>query len=55
MLYEVITGDVLLTQGDNVMSGQKLTVDLKTGMGHMDGRVRTVLQPEGKGATGTKP
>jgi len=41
----VMTGDVLLTQGENVMSGQKLTVDLKTGTGQMDGRVRTVLQP----------
>lgn len=44
----VMTGDVLLTQGQNVMSGQKLTVDLKTGTGQMDGRVRTVLQPETK-------
>lgn len=44
----VMTGDVLLTQGKNVMSGQKLTVDLKTGTGQMDGRVRTVLQPETK-------
>lgn len=44
----VLTGDVLLTQGANVMSGQKLTVDLKTGTGQMDGRVRTILQPGGK-------
>ncbi|MPL60939.1 lipopolysaccharide export system protein LptA [Rhodobacter sp. 140A] len=44
----VMTGDVLLTQGQNVMSGQKLTVDLKTGTGQMDGRVRTILQPEAK-------
>jgi len=44
----VMTGDVLLTQGQNVMSGQKLTVDLKTGTGQMDGRVRTILQPETK-------
>ncbi len=43
----VLTGDVLLTQGQNVMSGQKLTVDLKTGTGAMDGRVRTILQPGG--------
>ncbi|WP_415183473.1 lipopolysaccharide transport periplasmic protein LptA [Phaeovulum sp.] len=44
----VLTGDVLLTQGQNVMSGEKLTVDLKTGTGAMDGRVRTILQPGGK-------
>lgn len=44
----VMTGDVLLTQGKNVMAGQKLTVDLTSGTGQMDGRVRTVLQPETK-------
>jgi len=43
----VMTGDVLLTQGASVMSGQKLDVDLKTGVGRMDGRVRTILQPGG--------
>ncbi|MDD8022348.1 MAG: lipopolysaccharide transport periplasmic protein LptA [Paracoccaceae bacterium] len=43
----VMTGDVLLTQGANVMAGQKLVVDLKTGTGQMDGRVRTILQPGG--------
>jgi lipopolysaccharide export system protein LptA len=41
----VMTGDVLLTQAENVLSGQRLTVDLKTGTGQMDGRVRTILQP----------
>ena len=44
----VMTGDVVLTQGDNTMAGQKLTVDLDTGTGHMDGRVRTVIQPSQK-------
>nr|WP_255356665.1 lipopolysaccharide transport periplasmic protein LptA [Thioclava sp. SK-1] len=43
----VMTGNVLLTQGQNVMSGQKLTVDMDTGKGQMDGRVRTILQPGG--------
>ena len=43
----VLSGDVLLTQGSNVMSGQKLTVDLSSGTGQMDGRVRTILQPGG--------
>lgn len=44
----VLSGDVLLTQGENVLSGQKLTVDLATGTGQMEGRVRTVLQPGAK-------
>jgi lipopolysaccharide export system protein LptA len=43
----VLTGDVLLTQGANTLTGQELTVDLKTGTGRMEGRVKTVLQPGG--------
>lgn len=42
-----MTGNVLLTQGKNVVSGQALVVDLATGTGTMEGRVRTVLQPGG--------
>ena len=42
-------GEVLLTQGQNVLSGQHLTVDLTSGVGQMEGRVRTLLQP------GTQP
>lgn len=42
-----LSGDVLLTQGGNTMSGQKLTVNLAEGTGRMDGRVRTILQPGG--------
>lgn len=47
----VMTGDVVVTQGTSVMSGQKLTVNLTNGTGQMDGRVRTILQPrqEGRG------
>lgn len=50
-VYEVSTGDitligdVLLTQGDNVMSGERLTVNLANGTAQASGRVRTVLQP----------
>ena len=40
-----LRGEVLLTQGQNVLSGQHLTVDLTSGMGQMEGRVRTLLQP----------
>ncbi|MBC7142817.1 MAG: lipopolysaccharide transport periplasmic protein LptA [Rhodobacteraceae bacterium] len=43
----VMTGNVLLTQGANTLTGQTLTVDLKTGTGRMEGRVKTVLQPGG--------
>ncbi|MEM0946967.1 MAG: LptA/OstA family protein [Pseudomonadota bacterium] len=42
----IMTGDVLLTQGPSVMSGEKLTVDLNAGTGVMEGRVRTVFQSE---------
>lgn len=40
----VITGDVLLTQGRNTISGDKLTVNLAAGTGVVEGRVRTVFQ-----------
>jgi lipopolysaccharide export system protein LptA len=43
----VMRGDVLLTQGSNAISGQSLTVDLTTGTGVMEGRVKTVLNPGG--------
>ncbi|MEZ5777214.1 MAG: lipopolysaccharide transport periplasmic protein LptA [Paracoccaceae bacterium] len=43
----VMTGEVLLTQGQNTITGQKLVVDLKTGKGRMDGRVKTILNPGG--------
>ena len=39
--------DVVLTQGQNVLSGQQATVDLNTGAANITGRVRTVLQPGG--------
>lgn len=51
-VYEVDTGritmsgDVLITQGPNALSGERLVLDLAAGTGAMEGRVRTVLQPE---------
>lgn len=42
-----MTGDVVLTQNGNVMTGAKLLVDLDDGTGRMDGRVKTILQPAG--------
>lgn len=41
----VLTGDVLLSQGQNVLSGDTVTVDLATGAAQVNGRVRSVLQP----------
>ena len=41
----LLTGDVLLSQGQNVLSGERMTVDLATGAAQVQGRVRSVLQP----------
>ena len=40
-----LTGDVLLTQGQNAIAGDRLTIDLNAGSGRMQGRVRTVFNP----------
>lgn len=40
----LMTGDVLLTQGQNAIAGDRLVVDLNAGTGRMEGRVRTVFQ-----------
>lgn len=42
----VMTGNVVLTQGTNTVAGNRMTVNLETGIGEVEGRVRTVLQPE---------
>ncbi|KGJ04338.1 lipopolysaccharide export system protein LptA [Paracoccus halophilus] len=44
----VLTGDVLLTQGESVLAGDKVTVDLATGTANASGRVRSLLQSEGE-------
>lgn len=38
-----LTGEVLLTQGENAISGDRLVIDLNSGTGQMEGRVRTVF------------
>lgn len=38
-----LTGDVLLTQGANAISGERLVIDLSAGSGRMEGRVRTIF------------
>ncbi|MFV0302219.1 MAG: LptA/OstA family protein [Paracoccus sp. (in: a-proteobacteria)] len=52
-VYDVATGvvdlvgDVVLTQGQNVLTGDKMKVRLADGTAEVQGRVRSVLQPEG--------
>ena len=41
----VMTGNVLLTQGQAAMSSVKLIIDLKSGTGRMEGRVTTTFTP----------
>lgn len=41
----VLTGDVMMTQGKNVLTGDRMQVDLAAGTARVDGRVRSVLQP----------
>lgn len=42
-----LAGDVVLTQGGNVLRGDKMRVNLATGTAQVDGRVRSILQPGG--------
>lgn len=39
-----LSGDVLLTQGQNAISGDRLVIDLASGTGQVEGRVRTIFQ-----------
>ncbi|MXQ08314.1 lipopolysaccharide transport periplasmic protein LptA [Alphaproteobacteria bacterium GH1-50] len=38
-----MSGDVLLTQGQTALAGERLVLDLEAGSGRMEGRVRTVF------------
>ncbi|MEM6480244.1 MAG: LptA/OstA family protein [Pseudomonadota bacterium] len=40
-------GDVLLVQGINALSGDRMFVDTRAGTARVSGRVRTILQPQG--------
>lgn len=42
-----LTGDVVLTQGGNVLTGDRMLVNLQSGTAQVQGRVRSVLQPGG--------
>lgn len=48
----VMSGAVLLTQGQATIAGDRLVADLGAGTGRMEGRVKTVFQPAG---AGTRP
>ncbi len=41
----IMTGQVLLTQGQTALSGQKLVINLQSGTGTMEGRVQTTFIP----------
>lgn len=38
-----LSGNVLLTQGASAISGERLVLDLETGTGQMEGRIRTII------------
>ena len=40
-----LNGEVLLTQGQSSIAGDRLVVNLATGSGSIEGRVRTVFTP----------
>ncbi|TRW99331.1 lipopolysaccharide transport periplasmic protein LptA [Paracoccus sp. M683] len=42
-----LSGDVVLTQGQNVLTGDTMQVSLADGTAQVQGRVRTILQPGG--------
>ncbi|MEM9843626.1 MAG: LptA/OstA family protein [Pseudomonadota bacterium] len=41
-----LEGDVLLVQGVNALSGDRMFVDTRAGTARVTGRVRTILQPQ---------
>lgn len=41
----ILSGQVVLTQGQAAISGEKLTLSLKSGLGTMSGRVTTIFTP----------
>jgi len=42
-----LTGDVMLTQGENLLAGESMVVNLADGTAQVQGRVRSVIQPGG--------
>lgn len=68
-LYDVpsqlvtVGGNVVLTQGENVLKGDRLVIDLRTGQSRFEntansaagGRIRAIFMPKGGLGKGTKP
>jgi lipopolysaccharide export system protein LptA len=44
-----MTGSVVLTQGENVISGQRLVINVDEGQGRMEGRVKSIFTPQRDG------
>ncbi|MFV0384310.1 lipopolysaccharide transport periplasmic protein LptA [Paracoccus sp. (in: a-proteobacteria)] len=44
--FVTLIGDVVMTHGDNVLTGETVHVDLNTGTARAEGRVRSILQPD---------
>lgn len=42
----LLVGEVLVTQGASAISADRMRIDLQTGNAQMEGRVRTILNPE---------
>ncbi|MDT8327468.1 MAG: LptA/OstA family protein [Roseovarius sp.] len=51
----VMTGDVVVTQGLNKVSGERMVVDLEQGTAVMEGRVRTIIDTSKSDAPGDEP
>jgi lipopolysaccharide export system protein LptA len=50
----VMTGDVAVTQGSNIVTGQRMVVNLDDGTAVMEGRVRTIIDTSKPAKTPTK-
>lgn len=48
-----MTGSVVLTQGQNVISGQRLVIHVDEGQGRMEGRVKSIFAPKKSGDEST--
>lgn len=44
--YVDMMGDAILVQGANVLAGDHIVVDMRTGLGRADGRVRSIIRTD---------
>lgn len=47
--FITLIGDVVMTHGENILTGQRVHVDLNSGTARAEGRVRSILQTSGGG------